>query len=115
MTGPRVRRDGSFQERQEIRAASTSNSGGAKVMADGGYQGNAEVIMPYRKPRKGQSPLPQWKEDLNTVHASVRARAEHAPAHMKTWNILRNCRRKRDGVSHATRSIALMHNLTMTV
>jgi hypothetical protein len=33
---------------------------------------------------------------------------------MKTWNILRNCRRKRDGVSHATRGIALMHNLTMT-
>ncbi|SIN44415.1 DDE superfamily endonuclease [Micromonospora cremea] len=34
------------------------------VMADGGYQGNREVIMPYRKPHDG-SPLPAWKEDLN--------------------------------------------------
>ena len=40
---------------------------GAKVMADGGYQGNPGVIMPYRTPRKGQPLLPQWKEDLNTV------------------------------------------------
>lgn len=87
---------------------------GAKVMADGGYQGNPEVIMPYRKPREGEPPLPQWKEDLNTVHKRIRARVEHAFAHMKSWNILRNCRRKRDGVYHATRGIALMRNLTMT-
>jgi hypothetical protein len=26
---------------------------GAKEKADGGYQGNAEVIMPYRKPARG--------------------------------------------------------------
>ena len=87
---------------------------GAKVMADGGYQGNAEVIMPYRTPRKGQPPLPQRKEDLNTVHKSVRARVEHTLAHMKSWNILRNCRRTRDGVRHATHGIAFMRNLTMT-
>ncbi|PPK64803.1 transposase family protein [Actinokineospora auranticolor] len=87
---------------------------GAKVMADGGYQGNPEVIMPYRKPRKGQPPLPQWKEDLNTIHKSVRARVEHALAHMKSWNILRNCRRKRDGVWYATRGVAQMRNLAMT-
>ncbi|AEK44446.1 transposase IS4 family protein [Amycolatopsis mediterranei S699] len=36
---------------------------GRPVMADGGYQGNPEVIMPYRKPRDG-SELPGWKEDL---------------------------------------------------
>jgi hypothetical protein len=34
---------------------------------------------------------------------------------MKSWNILRNCRRKRDGVYHATAGIALMRNLTMTI
>jgi DDE superfamily endonuclease len=83
-------------------------------MADGGYQGNPEVIMPYRKPRKGQPPLPQWKKDLNTVHRSVRARVEHALAHLKSYNILRNCRRTRDGVVHATRGIAQMRNLAMT-
>jgi hypothetical protein len=65
--------------------------------ADGGYQGNSEVIMPYRKPRKGQPP-PHWKEDPNTV----RARVEHTLAHMKSYNILRNYRRKRDGILHST-------------
>ena len=83
-------------------------------MADGGYQGNHQVIMPYRKSRDGCE-LPEWKAQLNTVHKRVRARVEHAFAHMKSWNILRNCRRKRDGVYHATRGIALMRNLTMTI
>ncbi|WP_435876307.1 transposase [Saccharopolyspora shandongensis] len=86
---------------------------GAKVMADGGYQGNREVIMPYRKSGDG-SELPAWKEELNSVHKRVRARVEHALAHMKSWNILRNCRRKRDGVWHAARGVALMRNLAMT-
>jgi hypothetical protein len=36
---------------------------GATVMADGGYQGNPEVIMPYRTPAGG-GPLPGWKHDL---------------------------------------------------
>ena len=86
---------------------------GAHVMADGGYQGNPEVIMPYRKPADG-SELPAWKTGLNTVHKRIRARVEHALAHMKSWNILRNCRRKRDGVWYATRAVALMRNLAMT-
>ena len=46
-------------------------------------QGNHDVIMPYRKPRDGQPPLPRWKQELNTVHRRVRARAEHALAHIK--------------------------------
>lgn len=87
---------------------------GAAVMADGGYQGNPGVIMPYRKPRKDQPPLPAWKQRLNTVHKKIRARVEHVLAHMKSWNILRNCRRKRHGVWHATRGVALMHNLATT-
>lgn len=87
---------------------------GAHVMADGGYQGNPQVIMPYRKPRDG-SDLPAWKTELNTVHKRIRARVEHALAHMKSWNILRNCRRKGDGVWYATRGVALMRNLAITV
>lgn len=86
---------------------------GAQVMADGGYQGNPGVIMPYRKPAD-DGELPDWKHDLNTTHKRVRARVEHALAHMKSWNILRNCRRKGDGVYHATRAVAQMRNLTMT-
>ncbi len=50
---------------------------GAHVMADGGYQGNQHVIMPYRRPRDG-SELPTWQHELNTVHKRVRARVEHA-------------------------------------
>jgi DDE superfamily endonuclease/Helix-turn-helix of DDE superfamily endonuclease len=75
---------------------------GAHVMADGGYQGNRQVIMPYRRPRNAGE-LPGWQVELNTVHKRVRARVEHTFAQMKWWNILRNCRRKRDGVHHATR------------
>lgn len=86
---------------------------GADVMADGGYIGNRQVIMPYRRPHDGGE-LTAWQVELNTVHKKVRARVEHAFAQMKFWNILRNCRRKREGVYHATRGIALMRNLTMT-
>lgn len=78
-------------------------------MADGGYQGNPEVIMPYRISANG-SPLAGWKRDLNTVHKQIRARVEHALAHMKAWNILRNCRRKRDGMWYATCGVAQMRN-----
>ncbi|GAA3983274.1 hypothetical protein GCM10023085_76780 [Actinomadura viridis] len=78
---------------------------GASVMADGGYQGNRQVIMPYRRPRDGGGLL-AWQIELNTVHRRVRARVEHAFAHMKWWNILRNRRRKRDGVHYATCGIA---------
>ena len=82
-------------------------------MADGGYQGNPEVIMLYRKPA-GDGILPDWKQDLNTIHKRVRARVGHAMAHMKSWNIPRNCRRKDDGVWYATRGIAQMRNLAMS-
>lgn len=82
-------------------------------MADGGYQGNQQVIMPYRRPRDG-SGLPTWQDELNTVRKRVRARVEHVFVHMKWWNILRNRRRKRDGVQYATRGIALMPNLAIT-
>jgi hypothetical protein len=63
--------------------------GNAMVIADGGYQGTG-VVIPYRKPRDG-SPLPAWQEDLNVVHRRARARVEHALAHLKAWNIRRNC------------------------
>jgi hypothetical protein len=85
---------------------------GIHVMADGGYLGNPEVIIPYRKPGKGQN-LPEWQEELNIVHKRVRARVEHALAHMKSWNILRNCRRKGDGVRYATLGVAHMRNLAI--
>lgn len=69
----------------------------ATVMADGGYQGNPRCDHALSHLSQRQ-PAPGWKHDLNTIHKRVRARVEHALAHLKTWNVLCNRRRKRDGV-----------------
>ncbi|SEG91664.1 DDE superfamily endonuclease [Thermomonospora echinospora] len=81
-------------------------------MADGAYQGNPDVIIPYRKPRDG-GPLPAWQEDLNRVHRSVRARIEHALARMKCWKILRDHRRKASTLHDTVAGIAYLHNLAL--
>jgi hypothetical protein len=81
-------------------------------MSDGGYRGNPEIIMPYRKRRKDE-PLPDWQEALNTIHRRVRARVEHALCQMRGWAILRNCRRTGQGVYYATSAVAHMRNLAI--
>ncbi|MEV4430875.1 transposase [Streptomyces sp. NPDC049602] len=85
--------------------------GRTTVIADGGYQGTG-LIIPHRRER-GQSELPAWKEEHKYSHRQVRARVEHAFARMKTWKILRDCRLKGDGVHHAMRGIAHLHNLAL--
>ncbi len=62
------------------------------MLADGGYRGNPEAIMPYRRARDG-SELPEWKQDYTAGHRVVRARVEHALARLKTYKILRDYRR----------------------
>ncbi|KWX00630.1 Transposase IS4 family protein [Carbonactinospora thermoautotrophica] len=86
---------------------------GRPVMADGGYQGNPGVIIPYRRPRDG-TPLPEWQEELNAVHRSVRARIEHTLARMKCWKILRDYRRKAHTLRDTAAGIAFLHNLALT-
>lgn len=54
--------------------------------------------MPHRRRRKGEE---------------VRARVKHTFARMETWNILRDCRLKGDGVHHAMLGIARLHNLAL--
>jgi hypothetical protein len=76
--------------------------GNTVTIADGGYPGTGLV-----------SALPDWKEEHNKSHKQVRARVEHVFARMKTWKILRDCRLKGDGVHHAMRGIARMHNLAL--
>ncbi|WP_142001588.1 transposase family protein [Amycolatopsis cihanbeyliensis] len=83
---------------------------GRPVLADGGYQGNSEVIMPYRKPGDG-SDLPDWKEDLNAGHRTIRARVEHALARMKCWKILRDYRRAASTLNDTVSGIAHLHNI----
>ncbi len=84
--------------------------GHTMTIADGGYQGTGLVI-PHRR-TKGEE-LPAWKEEHNRSHKQVRARVEHTFARMKGWKILRDCRLKGDGVHHAMRGIARLHNLVL--
>ncbi|MEU1647638.1 transposase family protein [Micromonospora zamorensis] len=86
---------------------------GRPVMADGGYRGNPEVIIPYRKNRDG-SPLPVWKQDLNAQHRTVRAQVEHTLARMKNWKILRDYRRAARTLTTAASGIANLHNIALT-
>ena len=81
-------------------------------MADGGYQGNPDVIMPCRKPADGT--LTDWQEDLNAIHRKVRARVEHALARMKCWKILRDYRRAASTLADTASGIAHLHNLALT-
>ncbi|KLL12536.1 IS5/IS1182 family transposase [Protofrankia coriariae] len=84
---------------------------GRLAMADGGYHGHPEMIMPYRKPLDGQ-PLPEWKEELNRVHRKVRARVEHTLAGMKTWKILRDYRRQARTLGVTAAGIAHLYNIS---
>jgi hypothetical protein len=86
---------------------------GRPVMADGGYQGNSDVIMPYRKPRNG-TVLSDWQEHLNATHRKVRTRAEHALARMKNWKVLRDYRRAASTLAGPASAIAYLHNLAIT-
>ncbi|WP_394436093.1 transposase [Streptomyces sp. SGAir0957] len=79
------------------------------TIADGGRPGTGLVI-PHRR-KRGESGLPDWKEEHNKSHKQVRALVEHVFARMRTWRILRDCRLRGDGVHHAMLGIARMHNL----
>ncbi len=81
-------------------------------MADGGYRGNPDVIMPYRKPRDG-SELPEWKQDYNAGHCKIRARVEHALARLKTYKILRDYRRAGTTLAETAAGIAYLHNIAL--
>ncbi len=85
---------------------------GRAVMADGGYRGNPEVIIPYRRPADGGE-LPAWKHAYNANHRRIRARAEHALARMKTYKILRDYRRAASTLAATASGIAHLHNLAL--
>lgn len=84
---------------------------GTTTITDGGYSGTGLVI-PHRR-KRGQSELPDWKEEHDKSHKQVLARVEHVIARMKTWKILRDCRLRGNGVHHAMLGIARMHNLAL--
>lgn len=67
--------------------------------------------MPHRR-RTGEE-LSDWQQAHNKSHKQVRARVEHVFARMQTYKILRDCSTRGDGVHHAMRGIARLHNLTL--
>ncbi len=79
------------------------------VVADGGYYGVPEVIIPFRKPVHGE--ITDWQEELNVVHRRVRARMEHAIGQIKTWKVLRDYRRAAHTLADAASGIAYLRNL----
>ncbi|MER5584648.1 transposase [Streptomyces asoensis] len=103
---PGNRADCKASEESGVKAAVGRNM----TIADGGYPGTG-LVMPHRR-RKGEE-LPDWKQAHNKSHKQIRARIEHAFARMKTWKILRDCRLKGEGVHHAMRGIAHLHNLAL--
>ncbi|MEH0447720.1 transposase family protein [Streptomyces sp. B21-102] len=100
--------------RNDCRASAESGAkdavGATMTIADGGYPGTG-LVTPHRR-RTGEE-LPAWKEAHNKSHKQVRARVEHVFARMKCWKILRDCRLKGDGVHHAMRGLARLHNLNL--
>lgn len=80
------------------------------VMADGGYQGNSDVVMPYRKPHDS-SDLPEWKKELNATHRKVRVRIDPVLSPVKNFKILRDYRRVANTLTDNTVSgTAYLHN-----
>lgn len=86
--------------------------GNAFVLADGAYRGTGCLIPHRRQP--GQAEVTGWRADHNRSHRKVRARVEHVPSRMKNSKVLRDCRRKGDGVFWQPARIAHMHNLAMS-
>lgn len=100
--------------RNDCRAWAESGAKGAVgktvTIADGGHRGTGLVI-PRR--RRADEELSDWKQAHNKSHKQVRARVEHVFARMKAWKILRDCCFRGDGVHHAMRGIARLHNLNV--
>ncbi|MBT1098332.1 transposase family protein [Streptomyces sp. Tu102] len=83
---------------------------GITVLGDGAYI-NTGLVVPHRK-RPGR-PLLAGEEADNAEHRRVRARVEHAIGRLKNYKILRDCRQHGDGLHHAVRAVAHMHNLAL--
>ncbi|MER5347500.1 transposase family protein [Streptomyces mirabilis] len=83
---------------------------GVTVLGDGAYI-NTGLVVPHRK-RPGR-PLLAGEEADNAEHRRVRARVEHAIGRLKNYKILRDCRQHGDGLHHAVRAVAHMHNLAL--
>lgn len=81
----------------------------ALLLSDGGYRGTAALVpqWPHENP-----PLTPEQEAENTVHRMTRVRVEHVLL-VKTLQILRYHRLRRNGVHQAALAIARLHILIL--
>jgi hypothetical protein len=79
-----------------------------RISGDGGYHGGRRI----RTPRRG--PNGRIIKDRNQRRfRKRRAVAEHVIARLKNHQILRQCRRRGNGIDHAVAGVAALHNLKL--
>ena len=81
-------------------------TGHGRLIGDGGYRGAPDITSPKRGP--GGRIV---RDDAHRRFVKRRATAEHVLARLKDWQILRQCRRRKDGIDHAVAGVAALHNL----
>ena len=77
-----------------------------RLIGDGGYRGELGITTPIRGPDGRIVKDAVWKR-----FRKRRAVVEHVIGGMKTWRVLRCCRRKGDGVNLVVKSVAALWNL----
>lgn len=80
-----------------------------RVLADGGYRGVPELVTPVFRNRHIIRDR-AWRR-----HRRRRARVEHALAHLKTWRVLRDHRRRGRHLDTTLRAVAVLHNLRLEI
>jgi hypothetical protein len=81
-----------------------------RISGDGGYRGIGGI----RSPRRG----PDGRIIKDRTYRRFRRRravAEHTIARLKDNQILRQCRRRGDGINHAVAGVAALHNLKLDI
>lgn len=81
-----------------------------RLSGDGGYQGIGRIRSPWRGPDRKII-----KDRAYRRFRKRRAVAEHTIARLKDRRILRQCRRKGEGINHAVTGIAALHNLKLEI
>ena len=80
---------------------------GYNVIGDGGYQGSDTVTSPCRG--KGNTII---KDKAYTRFRRKRATAEHVLAELKTFQCMRQIRRKGDNIDVTIRATSVLHNFS---
>jgi hypothetical protein len=75
------------------------------VLADKGYLGADELLVPYRGRNK-----PASQKQANRSHAKLRAPGERAMARLKSWKLLHKLRCSPSKTGHLVKAIAVLAN-----